>query len=393
MSHQALIIPAPGSPFELGSRPTPKPGPGEVLIKNVTVGLSRVDTMIQTMGLFVDQGGFPTVAGCEGAGVIEAVGEGVESWKKGDRVLYESFWSPDRMSFQEFTIANGGWISESKNTDKVMKIPPEVSFEEAATIPVGFTTAAVGLYHPRTVRGGIALTAPWETDGKGKYSGQPAIVIGGSSSVGQFALQLLKASGFSPIITTASKSNEAYCKAAGATHVIDYHDVPYEELPAAVKKITSLPVPVVYEATPTPESQKACLEILAPNGGYVTTTPVNPEIGKTGEATTDGKWVVWPFGSAVEGAHLEFGKHMFLGLTDLLKKGDLKPNKVEVVPRGLAGTTDGLLRVLQGVSGVKLVANISQTEGEIGVRSFEKYLPPIEPLIRAVYPVGTSLPA
>jgi NADPH:quinone reductase-like Zn-dependent oxidoreductase len=140
------------------------------------------------------------------------------------------------------------------------------------------------------------------------------------------AIQLLAASGFSPIITTASKHNEAYCKAAGATHVIDYRDVPYSDLPAAVRKITSEPVSYIYDAISTPDSQKACWEILAANGRL--TVVLYPVVGKAWEVGEDGKGLAFVFGSANGSANFEFGKKMFAGLSRLLESGEIKVGPV-----------------------------------------------------------------
>lgn len=136
------------------------------------------------------------------------------------------------------------------------------------------------------------------------------------------AIQLLKASGFGPIITTASKHNEEYCKSAGATHVIDYHEVSYSELHAAVQKITTLPIPVIYDAVSNPDSQKAVWEILAPKGKVAFVMP--PAYGKPGEASEDGKEVAFVFGTPAAAKNYEFGKKMYVGITKLLESGDLK---------------------------------------------------------------------
>lgn len=377
MSHKALVFAGPGIPFELADRPTPKPGPDQVLIKNVAVALNPVDYVVQHLGIWVDHYGYPAMTGFDGAGEIAAVGDSVQGLKVGDRVLYEALYHPDTMSFQEYTIADAV---------QVAKVPSNISWEGAATIPLGFATAALGLYQELRPRGGVALTAPWEEGGYKKYAGQAAIVTGGASSVGQFAIQLLKASGFSPIITTASKHNEEYCKSAGATHVIDYRQVPYSELPAAVKKITSSPISVIYDAVSTPDAQKAVWEILAPKGKIVFVLP--PAFGEAGKASEDGKEVAWVFGSASAPTNYEFGKKMFLGITKLLESGDLKPNHFEVIPRGLAGIPDGLTRLAKGVSGVKLVARIAETSGEVGGAGLKDAIPPHLGGLRSVYPVG-----
>ena len=69
-------------------------------------------------------------------------------------------------------------------------MPDSVSFDEAATLPLGLDTAAIGIYaEPRNAPGqggGAGLVAPWLEEGVGKYAGKPAVVLGGSTSVGQF---------------------------------------------------------------------------------------------------------------------------------------------------------------------------------------------------------------
>lgn len=86
MSHKALVFAGPAVPFELVDRPTPNPGPDQVLIKNVTVGLNKLDYMIQHLGLWVDYYGYPAMTGIDGAGEVVAVGESVQGLTIGDRV-------------------------------------------------------------------------------------------------------------------------------------------------------------------------------------------------------------------------------------------------------------------------------------------------------------------
>ena len=63
-----------------------------------------------------------------------------------------------------------------------------LSFEQGSTIPLATTAAAFGLYSGKISTGeqrGAGLTPPWVEGGRGKYAGQPILVIGGSSAVGQ----------------------------------------------------------------------------------------------------------------------------------------------------------------------------------------------------------------
>lgn len=65
----------------------------------------------------------------------------------------------------------------------IPKVPPNLNLDHAATVPLGFDTAAVGLYSPQL---GAGLTPPWVQGGQGKYAGRPILIMGGSSSVGSY---------------------------------------------------------------------------------------------------------------------------------------------------------------------------------------------------------------
>ena len=140
------------------------------------------------------------------------------------------------------------------------------------------------------------------------------------------AIQFAKLSGFSPIITTASKHNEEYCKAAGATHVLDYHDVPLSELPNVVAKITGdTPLTLVYNATSDIESHKIGWDMLAENGTEVIVNPPSDAVAnKRGKEDEKGRRVVWAFGVANDPDHWEFGKGLYAALTEFLEKGEIK---------------------------------------------------------------------
>jgi hypothetical protein len=80
-------------------------------------------------------------------------------------------------------------------------------------------------------------------------------------------IRLVVLGGFNLIITTAH--NEDYCRAAGATHIIDYRTTPYALIPVVVKEITRGPAGIISNAIYTHESQRADWEILESNGGLV----------------------------------------------------------------------------------------------------------------------------
>ena len=104
---KALLLQQKHGQFAVVDREVPTPQRGDILIKNESVGLNPVDWKIQEYGLFLEN--YPAIIGAEGAGVVEAVGEGVTEFQKGDRVLYKAL--PvvnERAAYQQYTVANSG---------------------------------------------------------------------------------------------------------------------------------------------------------------------------------------------------------------------------------------------------------------------------------------------
>ncbi|KZP32288.1 GroES-like protein [Athelia psychrophila] len=278
------------------------------------------------------------------AGTVEEVGEGVTAFQKGDRVLGAGFWTNKQGGFQQYTIATAKFTA---------KIPESVSVEQAATVPLGVMTAAIGLYH--TKDRGAGLTAPWAPGGKGKYGGKPFVVLGGATSVGAYTIQLAKLSGFSPIITTASPHNTAYLESLGATHVLDRH-LDSAALKKAVASITKLSSDIVYDSISLPDTQKVAYEILSANGTLVLVLP-----SSVGEPT-DGKRVLNTAGSPFVPGNEEIVAGLYANLESYLASGVIQANRVEILPGGLDGIVGGLGRLREDkVSGAKLVVRPQET--------------------------------
>lgn len=181
------------------------------------------------------------------------------------------------------------------------------------------------------------------------------------------AIQLAKMSGFNPIITSASSHNTAYCEAAGATHVIDYQKTPYgPAFVEAVSAITTAPIKFIYDAISAEASQTACWSILAPGGKLVVANPnASKDIGQPGVEDKDGRRVVTVFGSVHNdevGGDVQLGKSMYVALETMLRDGDIKPSKVELLPGGLSGLPEGFARlVAKKISGAKMVVRVEDT--------------------------------
>ena len=192
------------------------PGPGEVRIAHKAVGLNYIDVYHRT-GLYPLP--LPHGLGMEGAGVIEAVGEGVTHLKAGDRAAYAS--APPG-SYCEARVM------PAKN---VCKLPDNISFE----------TAAGMMLKGMTVQYLLKRTLPQA----GLHAGDLILFHAAAGGVGLIACQWAKALGLQLIGTAGSDEKCELAKANGAAHVINYNK---EDFEARVKDITNgKGVKVVYE--------------------------------------------------------------------------------------------------------------------------------------------------
>ncbi|TBU30550.1 GroES-like protein [Dichomitus squalens] len=341
-THQnALFLLEKQGQFAVRDRDVPIPKRGELLIRNESVGLNPVDWKIQQWGMFLDN--YPAIIGAEGAGTIEAVGEGVTDLKKGDRVFYRAVWAVnDRAAYQQYTLAD---------PTSVTKLPEGISFDGAATLPTALASATTGLYsHP----GGGQYVPPWAEGGKGKYAGQPLVVIGGASVVGSVAIQFGKLSGFSPIVTTASLKNTALLQSYGATHVLD-RNLSADALREEVKKIIGGYPSFVFDAVSLPETQAAGHGLLAPGGRLLVILPQSVE-------ATEGRTVTFSMSNVNLQRDPQFGVDLSKVIPVLLESNEIRPLKVDIVPGGLAGIVSGVEKLRNNqVSGAKLVAHPQET--------------------------------
>ena len=129
-------------------------------------------------------------------------------------------------------------------------------------------------------------------------------------------IQFSKLSGFSPIITTASKGNEAYLKSLGATHVIDRNVA----LSSAVKEITSEPIKFICDAVSLEDTQLAAYETLAPGGVLILVFPLALDKSKLSNEKVV-TMVVSDYGS--EGKR-KVAVALFNNLPALLEAGEIK---------------------------------------------------------------------
>lgn len=189
-TQKALYLVEAKGALAVRERDIPTPGPGEILVEIHATALNPVDWKIQAFDFFIKE--YPAILGTDAAGIVKAVGEGVTNLAVGDKVyvfrcclpvvtkrlmifrLHQGYFNNRNATFQQYTIVPA---------EIAAKIPDNITFDQASTIPLTLATAAIALYSPKPA--GFGLEFAWEESGRGKYAGQPILVIGGASSVGQ----------------------------------------------------------------------------------------------------------------------------------------------------------------------------------------------------------------
>ena len=210
------------------------PGPGEIRIRHKACGLNFID-VYQRTGLY--QNPLPLTLGMEGAGMVEAVGEGVTHLKVGDRAAYAA--NPPG-SYSEARVM------PAKN---VCKLPEDIAFETGAGMMLKGLTAQYLLKR----------TLPVE----GLQAGDFVLFHAAAGGVGLIACQWAKALGLQLIGTAGSPAKCALALAHGASHVIDYTK---EDFVARIKAITGgKGVKVVYDSIGKDTFEKS-LDCLRPFG-------------------------------------------------------------------------------------------------------------------------------
>ncbi|WP_043450774.1 NAD(P)H-quinone oxidoreductase [Jongsikchunia kroppenstedtii] len=173
--------------------PTPRPAPGEVLVKVAAAGINRADLM-QRQGLYPPPPGITDVMGMEISGTIAAVGEGVAGYDIGDQVCA--------------LIAGGGYAEYAVvPATQLLPVPEGVSLVDAAALP----EVAV------TVWSTIVMDA-------GLTAGETLLIHGGGSGIGTHAIQVAKALGAKVAVTVGSELKAERCRQLGADIVINYRE-------------------------------------------------------------------------------------------------------------------------------------------------------------------------
>ena len=211
-----------------------EPGPGEARVRQAACGLNYIDVYFRT-GAYPQP--LPAGLGMEGAGTVEAVGEGVTHVRPGDRVAYAG--QPTGAYAQERVMPAEGLV----------KLPDAISFETAAAMMLQGLTVQYLFRRTYPLRGGETI-----------------LFHAAAGGVGLIACQWARALGVTMIGTVGSDEKAALAKAHGCTHTINYNKENFVE---RVKEITGgKGVPVVYDSIGK-DTFIGSLDCLAPLGMMV----------------------------------------------------------------------------------------------------------------------------
>lgn len=190
---RVIDIGAPGGPeaLRLVERPTPHPGPGEVLIKIAAAGLNRAD-LLQRRGRYPPPPGTPNWPGLEVAGTVAAVAPDVTGFQPGDTVCA--------------LLAGGGYAEYCVvPPGQVLPLPAGLDLIGAASLPEAYFTVWSNVFDLAQLQ-----------------AGQSFLVHGGSSGIGVAAIQLARARGARVYATAGSDERCRFCEALGADRAINH---------------------------------------------------------------------------------------------------------------------------------------------------------------------------
>lgn len=214
--HQALQVDQ-DYQYELCLISRPSLGPHEILIRTKAIGLNPIDW--KTVAYKFCMPSLPWINGRECSGVIEAVGTAVKSLHIGQRVWTSTYYRDRRAGcFQDFVVA-------PEHT--VLALPESTSFEEAACLGVAGLTAAMTLWKWFD----LPMIPSICTDSK-----RFALIWGGSTTTGQFAVQIAAEAGLK-VITVASQRMKQRLINLGAHHVVIRDGRSLEEIASEVRQI------------------------------------------------------------------------------------------------------------------------------------------------------------
>jgi len=221
--------------LEYADVPAPEPKAGEALVRQTACGVNYIDVYFRT-GMYKRE--LPFIDGREGAGVVEAVGDGVTELKAGDRVAYAQ--TPNMGGYAELNAVP---------TRELVPVPEGVSDRDACAVMLQGMTAHYLVHDTFPLR-----------------AGNVALVHAAAGGVGSTLVQLAKLAGATVIATVGTDEKAQLARGYGADHVIVYANEDFAE--ATRKFVGEKSVDVVYDSVGK-DTWERSLSLLRPRGMLV----------------------------------------------------------------------------------------------------------------------------
>lgn len=198
---KAILVRQFGGPevLKLEEVPTPKPAAGQVLVRIHAAGVNPYDTYMRA-GTYAVKPPLPYTPGSDGAGVIEAIGDGVKKIKKGDRIYTAKTVSG---AYAEYALAL---------EEQVHPLPAKISFSQGAGVWVPYGTAYHALHHSAKAR-----------------ASETVLVHGASGGVGSAAVQMARAMGLTVFGTAGTSKGLELVKREGAHQAFEHSKAGYAD--------------------------------------------------------------------------------------------------------------------------------------------------------------------
>ncbi|VUC23862.1 unnamed protein product [Clonostachys rosea] len=310
----------------------------------------------------------PWVSGRDVAGFIDQVSDSVTNFSPRDAVFTLTDYTSARCgAFQDYCIAHHA---------SVALIPPNLTFEEAASIPVGAITAGVALKRYTGI-------SPKDHNALQKESQDWVLVWGGVTCTGYYVVQLASLYGYK-VISVAGKDNLDYVRQAGADVVLD-REMEDEDLVAVIRRATSGQLSYAFDAV-GPVTAGLCLQVMDTGKSCGKKTLV-ALAGIPKQAKTAGKGgqplelssriLVNTPEIKVKIFHSdpEFGQELLQELTTYLINGQLQVPRIRIMDGGLEDVNKGLSLLKKGeISGSKLVIRVDRTAESQGGLHYHGWL-------------------
>jgi NADPH2:quinone reductase len=262
---KAIVYTRPGDPdvLNLVERAVPEPGPGEVRVRVQVSAVNPTDWKSRRGPV-----GFPEVVpNQDGAGIVDAVGEGVSPQRIGERVwIWEAAWQRANGTAQEYVTLPAG---------QAVALPEEASFDLGASLGIPALTAH------------RCLTTHELSDGRlgpGALAGLVVLVAGGAGAVGHAAIQLARWAGAGVVATVSGPDKAELARRAGADLVVNYRS---EDAAAEIRGYAPRGVDIIVELAPSANAAldravtapAATIAVYATEASGDLTVPVRPMMG------------------------------------------------------------------------------------------------------------------